>query len=287
VRAVAAIVLAVAAASLFALSTALQAFEARATPLESGFRLGLLRRLATRPRWLAGSAVGVAAWPLQAGALSLGSVELVQPALGFGLVVLLVLAVSLLGERVGAREAAGVAAIAVAVGVLGWAAPSGTGHFTTAGEAGVGVWVFFALAAPYVLRAFRSRGGLLTSVAAGLGWAAGGLATALLDDALAGRRWVHALLWAIAVGAATWGALLAEMTSLQRWPATRAVPVSFALEMVAPAALAPALAAAGGSFAFGGAPFALALAVACAGAALLGGSGAVSRAVRPGPLTEP
>lgn len=280
-RAVAAIVLAVAAASMFALSTSLQALEARTTPLESGFRFGLLRRLASRRRWLAGSAVGVAAWPLQAGALALGSVELVQPALGFGLVVLLALAVWMLGEHVGGRETAGVAAIAGAVGVLGWAAPSGTGRFSTAGEAGVGAWVALALAAPYVLRAIRSRGGLLTSIAAGLGWAAVGLATALVDDSLAGRRWVHALLWAIAVGAATWGALLAEMTSLQRWPASRAVPVSFALEMGAPAAAAPALAAAGGSFALGGVPFGLALAVACAGAALLGGSGPVSRAVRP------
>lgn len=280
-RAVAAIALAAGAASLFALSTALQALEARATPLESGLRFGLLRRLASRPRWLAGSAIGVAAWPLQAGALALGSVELVQPALGFGLVVLLVLAVWLLGEHVGRREAAGAAAIVAAVGLLGWAAPRGTGRFSTAGEAGVGAWVAAALAAPYALRAVRLRGGLLTSVAAGIGWAAVGLATALLDDSLAGRRWVHAVLWAVAVGAATWGALLAEMTSLQRWPASRAVPVAFALEMAAPAAAVPFLAAAGGAFAFGGGPFAAALVLACLGAGLLGGSEPVARTVRP------
>jgi len=280
VRAVAAIVLAVAASSLFALSTALQALEARATPLESGLRFALLRRLAVRPRWLAGSAIGVAAWPLQAGAIALGSVELVQPSLGFGLVVLLGLAVWLLGEHVGAREAVGVAAIAAAVGVLGWAAPAGTGSFTTGGEAAVGAWVAAVLAAPYALRALGAGGGLATSVVAGLGWAAVGLATALVDDALADRRWLHALAWAIAVGAATWGAVLAEMTSLQRWPATRAVPVSFALEMAAPAAVAPALAATRG-FPAGGVPFALALVAACAGAALLGGSRSVARAVRP------
>lgn len=280
-RAVAAIALAAGAASLFALSTALQALEARATPLESGLRFGLLRRLASRPRWLAGSAIGVAAWPVQAGALALGSVELVQPALGFGLVVLLALAVWLLGEHVGRREAAGAAAIVVAVGLLGWAAPAGTGRFSTAGEAGVGAWVAVALAAPYALRAVRSRGGLVTSIAAGIGWAAVGLATALLDDSLAGRRWVHAVLWAIAVGAATWGALLAEMTSLQRWPASRAVPVAFALEMAAPAAAAPFLAAAGGPFPFGGGPFVAALVLACLGAALLGGSEPVARTVRP------
>lgn len=264
---------------MFALATALQALEARATPLETGLRFTLLRRLAVRPRWLAGSAVGVAAWPLQAGALALGSVELVQPALGFGLVVLLGLAVWLLGERVGRREAAGVAAIAVAVGVLGWAAPGRTGAFTTAGEAGVGAWIAFALVAPYGLRALRSGGGLATSVAAGLGWAGLGLGTVLFDDSIGGRHWLHALLWAIGIGAATWGALLAEMTSLQRWPASRAIPLAFALEMAFPAAVAPALAAAG-AFPFSGAPFAAALAVACAGAALLGGSAPVARTVQ-------
>lgn len=285
-RALAAVVLAAAAASLFALATALQALEARATPRESGLRFALLRRLAVRPRWLAGSAIGVTAWPLQAAALALGSVELVQPALGFGLVVLLVLAVLLLDEHVGRREATGVAAIVAAVAVLGWAAPPGTGRFTTAGEAAVGAWVALTVAAPYALRALQRAGGLATSVAAGLGWGAAGLATALMDDSLGGRRWGAALLWAIAVGAATWGTLLAEMTSLQRWPATRAVPVAFALEMASPAAVAPAVATAG-SLPLHGLPFGAALAVACAGAALLGGSRPVARAVRPGPLTEP
>ena len=70
------------------------------------------------------------------------------------------------------------------------------------------------------------------------------------------------------------------MTALQTWPATRAVPIAFGLEMLVPAALAAALthATPPHPIAFG-----VALAVATTGAVLLGGSRAVARAtVSPG-----
>jgi hypothetical protein len=282
-RSIAAIALAAVAAALMALSTSLQAIEARDTPREEALRLDLLQRLVRRRRWLVGSAAGVVAWPLQAVALALGSIAVVQPAFGFGLVMLLILGVRLLHESVGRREIAGVVAIAAAVGVLGWAAPATTGSFTKAGTVVVVVWVAVAAAAPLALRALNWRNGLATSVAAGIGWAAVGLATALFDDGIADRRWVVAVAWGVGVGAASAGALLGEMTSLQCWPATRAVPVAFGIEMVAPAAAAPLLTHHGPGPA-GGAPFALALVVACAGAALLGGSRTVARSVT---LTEP
>src|SRR5436309_14352109 len=75
-RSLAAIVLGAAAAALFALSTSLQALEARETPRDEALRVDLLQRLVRRRRWLLGSAAGVAAWPLQAAALALGSVAL-------------------------------------------------------------------------------------------------------------------------------------------------------------------------------------------------------------------
>ena len=281
-RSVAAIVLGAAAAALFALSTSLQALEARETPRDEALRVKLLERLVRRPRWLLGTAAGIVAWPLQAAALAFGSVALVQPTFGFGLIMLLVLAVSMLGERVGRREVAGVAAVAAAVGTLGWAAPASTGAFTHTGVVVVAVWVVVAAAAPQALRLSRYRGGLATSVAAGIAWSAVGLATALFDDALASRQW-SLVVWAVGIGAASWGGLLSEMTSLQCWPATRAVPVAFALEMVAPAAATPLITQHGAGPA-GGLPFAAALVVACAGAALLGGSRAVTRSVA---LTEP
>ena len=278
-RAAASILLAAAASTLFAVSTTLQTLEARVAPAGDRLRSRLLRGLAARRTWQFGAAAGVAAWPLQAGALVFGSVALVQPAFGFGLIVLLVLGVRVLGERVGGREYAGCVAIAVAIGVLGWAAPGSTGRFTDAGTVGVLAWFSVAVSAPYALRRFGVGGGLATSVVAGIGWGWVGLGTALLDDAVAGRRWPSALAWVLAIGAVSWSALLAEMTSLQLWPATRAIPIAFALEMVAPAAATPGLTVHGAG-PYGGAPFGLALVIAGVGAALLGGSRPVARAVQ-------
>lgn len=275
-RSLAAILLAAATSTLFALSTSLQALEARRAPSSTALRAALLQRLVTRRLWLLGAAAGLLAWPLQALALVFGSLALVQPALGLGLVVLLVLGVRLLHEHVGRRELTGVAAIVVAVGVLGWAAPSGNGTFRHAGIAIVVAWLAVSLAAPFILRVAHAGGGLAPSIAAGVGWGGVGLATALLDEAVADRHWLAVVLWLAGVAAASGGALLAEMTALQRWPATHAVPVTFAIEMAAPAAAAPGLTHAGAG-AFGGVPFALALVLACGGAALLGGSRAVAR----------
>lgn len=276
------VLLAALAASLYSLSTSLQALEARRTPHETALRASLIARLARRPLWLGGTAAGVLAWPLQAVALALGSVALVQPSLGLGLVVLLVLGVGVLHERIGAREIAGVLAIAAAVGVLGSAAPKETGAFTTGGTWAIGLALLVVAPAPYALRAFGRVGGLPTSLAAGLGWAWVGLGTSLLDLQVAERRWLAALAWGVGVGVASWGALLGEMTSLQRWPATRAIPIAFGIEMLVPAAVAPALTRASPPHPV---LFGAALGVAAAGAVLLGGSRAVARAAAP--LTAP
>jgi drug/metabolite transporter (DMT)-like permease len=281
-RSLLAVVLAAVTASLYALSTSLQALVARHAPKSEALSASLIKRLVRHPLWLAGTAAGLLAWPLQAVALSLGSVTLVQPALGFGLVVLLVLGVRVLHETIGARELAGVLAIVAGVAVLGWAGPSQTGSFTTAGAWVTGVALVVVAPTPYVLRRLGRAGGLPTSVAAGLGWAFLGLGTALLDAAIADRSLLAAVGWAAACGAATWGALLAEMTSLQMWAATRAIPVAFGLEMAVPAALAPFLTQRHPPHPVA---FGLGLALACAGAVALGTSRAVARAAVP--LTEP
>lgn len=281
-RVVLAILLAFASASLYALSTSLQALEARRTPRASALRAALIARLVRRPLWLAGTAAGLVAWPVQAVALALGSVSLVQPAGGFGLVVLLVLGAAVLHERVGGRELAGVLAVAAAVAVLGWAAPDQTGGFTTTGSWFVGLSMIAIAPATYILRRLGRAGGLATSITAGLGWAWVALATSLLDVSIADRRWVAAVLWGAGVAVTSWGTLIAEMTSLQVWPATRAIPVSFGLEMIVPAAIAPALTHAAPPHP---AAFAAALVVALAAAVLLGGSRTVARAAVP--LTEP
>ena len=173
-------------------------------------------------------------------------------------------------------------AIAGGVAVLGWAGPSETGSFTTTGTWVTAVALLVVAPAPYVLRRLGRAGGLPTSVAAGLGWACLGLGTALLDVAVADRRIVVALAWGAGCAAAAWGALLAEMTSLQMWAATRAIPVAFGLEMAVPAALAPFLTHRQPPHPVA---FVLGLVLACAGAIALGSSRAVARAAVP--LTEP
>jgi drug/metabolite transporter (DMT)-like permease len=270
-----ALLLAAVTASLYALATSLQALEARHAPKSEALSASLIARLVRRPLWLLGTVAGLLAWPLQAVALSFGSVTLVQPALGFGLVVLLVLGVRVLHERVGLRELSGVLAIAAGVALVGWAGPSQTGSFTTTGSWVTGVALAVVAPAPYLLRRLGRAGGLPTSISAGLGWACLGLGTALLDVAIADRHVLVAIAWAAACGAVAWGALLAEMTSLQSWAATRAIPVSFGLEMAVPAALAPFLTNREPPHAIA---FAAGLIVACAGAITLGSSRAVARA---------
>ncbi|HEX6761741.1 MAG TPA: hypothetical protein VF094_02960 [Gaiellaceae bacterium] len=270
-----AVLLAMLSSSLYAAASALQALEARRAPAESALRASLLTRLVRRPLWLAGTGSSVVGWGLQAAALALASVALVQPALGLGLIVLLVLGSRVLGERIGAREIGGSIAIAGAVAVLAWAGPAEATSFTRAGSWAVGIAIALAAFAPLVLRLVGRAGGLPTSVVAGLGWACVGLATALAVSALSDSRWVAAALWGVGVGLASGTTLLSEMTALQTWPATRSIPVVFGIEMVLPAAVTPLLAE-------GASPphpwlFALALIVACAGAGVLGSSRTVAR----------
>ncbi len=274
-----AILLAGAVSSLYALSTSLQALEARREPRESALRASLIGKLVRRRLWLAGTAAGLVAWPLQAVALALASVAIVQPAHGLGLIVLLVLGVRLLHEHVGLREIGGAAAIAASIAVLGWAAPAHTEAFTTGGKISVVVLLVLVALAPYALRLRRQEhGGLVTSVIAGIGWGAVGLATAQIDAAIAGRHWLAPLAWGGGVAAASWSSLLAEMTALQTWPATRSIPVVFGLEMAVPAAILPFLTATRPAHLLA---FVAALAVASAGAAVLGSSRVVAHVAQP------
>src|SRR3954452_4808211 len=76
--------LAAAAALAFALATVVMHRAASDSPTASG--LGLVRRLLGRPAWLAAQGVSVVGVLLQAAALRVGSVVLVQPLLSLGLV---------------------------------------------------------------------------------------------------------------------------------------------------------------------------------------------------------
>ncbi|HTW05905.1 MAG TPA: DMT family transporter, partial [Acidimicrobiales bacterium] len=79
-----AIVVALAAAFLYALASVLQQWEAELQPAEQALRPVLLARLAKRPRWILGLGFDVAGYVLQWLALSWGSLVVVQPLLVVG-----------------------------------------------------------------------------------------------------------------------------------------------------------------------------------------------------------
>jgi drug/metabolite transporter (DMT)-like permease len=278
VRSVIAILLAAAAASFYALSTTLQALEARQAPVESALRASLLIRLFQKRTWLVGSALGGLGWTFQAVSLTFGSITLVQPALGLGLVVLLVVGARILGEAIGPRETFGVLTVLAGIALLGWAAPSGVDHFTFGGRVAIAVAGVLAVIAPRALRFAHLAGGFATSVFSGLGWGCVGLGTAVVDRALGHGNWLEAALWAAGVGLVSWSSLVIGMTALQAWPATRSWPLTFAIEIAAPAAFAPILTH-GGVGPAHGAPFAFALLTTCVGAVMLGSSRTVAGTV--------
>jgi drug/metabolite transporter (DMT)-like permease len=231
-----------AASLLYNLGVALQALEARDMPPEVGARLGLLAGLARRPRWLAGTALNVAGWPLQSVALMLAPLAVVQPALACGLVVLLVVGARHMGERVGRREVLAVLAIIMGVAALTLVAREPSTHHASAPVlAGVLAGIGLAALLPLLWARSATVHGAVPALAAGLGFAWSGLSTKFVADAVHDRVWLVALAWAAATGAAALLAMIGEMTALQRRPATQIAPLVFVIQVVVPVAAAPAL----------------------------------------------
>lgn len=233
-----------AASCMYNAGVALQALEARATDRARGLRPSLLGRLLVRPRWLAGTALNVLGWPLQAAALLLAPLTVVQPALAFGLLPLLLIGAHRLGERVGPRQLAGTVAIVAGVAVLASLAPDvSTRHAGAATLAAVlGVLGAGALL-PYAIRRGAHIGGGLAALSAGLALAWSGLSTKFVADALHRGHWGALAGWAAATGIAAGIGLLSEMTALQRAPATRVAPLVFVVQVVVPVGVAPLLTA--------------------------------------------
>jgi len=98
---------------LYNASIALQALEAREVPGEHSLRVSLIGRLVRNRRWLGATALGLAGWPLEVVALLLAPLTVVQPCLASGLILLLWLGATRLGERPGRREWIAVAAIVI------------------------------------------------------------------------------------------------------------------------------------------------------------------------------
>src|SRR6201994_3971181 len=120
------IICAVGASALYNTSIAWQALEARDVGAEHALRVSLIGRLVRNPRWLLATVIGLLGWPLEIVALLLAPLTVVQPCLASGLVLLLFLGVTRLGETPGRREYGSVGAIVLGVAGIAWAAPDRT-----------------------------------------------------------------------------------------------------------------------------------------------------------------
>jgi drug/metabolite transporter (DMT)-like permease len=268
---IAGLVMAIAAAGCFEAGYVLQALEARAGPPAAAPRLALIGRLARRRRWLAGIALSALGVGLQALALLVAPLSVVQPALALGLVLLLVLARRVLGERVGGREVAGATLIAAGVTVVALSAPDRHAGAGSAVAIAVTTVALGAVAiAPHLRR--RSPAGLaVAGTAAADVWAAVGLK--LATDALSRESFVAALAWAVGCAGAAALALASEMNALQRVAAARVGPAVLAAQVAVPVALAPLIAGeTWGQTPGGGLMLGAGIGAVTAGAAVLGAS---------------
>ena len=233
------VALACVASGLFNAAIAIQALEARRVPAEHGLRLSLLGALVRRPRWLGGTALGALAIPTQTAALLLAPLTAVQPADAAGLLVLLFLGARTLGERVGRREIAAVAAIAAGIVIITIAAPRREVTHVTGAEVLLPMAAVAVLAlAPLVLRRRVGAASLGVVLGAGFAFALGAFCAKILADAIDRETWGVALL---ALGVAACAALagtLSEQTALQQRQATQVAPLIFAIELLVPVALA-------------------------------------------------
>jgi drug/metabolite transporter (DMT)-like permease len=285
------IVAAVGASLLYNTSIAFQALEARQVPGEHSLRPSLIGRLVRNRRWLGATALGLIGWPLEIAALLLAPLTVVQPCLASGLILLLWLGATRLGEAPGAREWVAVAAIVAGVAGIAWAAPERTTDHAGTGAIAIAlVFVAIPLAAPYVLRKrFRHsphQGGVnvgwaggigtLMVISAGCGYAWTAIASKLLTDELASGAVLVALAWLATAAASEGLALLSEMSALQHRPATHVAPVMFAVQVLLPVLLAPLIfGESWSSTPLGGVALVAFMAIAVAGTSLLAGSKAV------------
>jgi len=273
---------AVAASLLYNASIALQALEAREVPTEHGLRPSLLGRLLRNRRWLGATAIGLLGWPFEIAALLLAPLTVVQPCIAAGLLLLLWLGATRLGERPGRRELIAVAAIVIGIAGVAWAAPARSTEHAGAGAIGLAlVIIALPLLAPYALRrplaANVRRLGLLATLSAGCGYAWTAIASKLLTDQLAAGAVIVAAVWLATAAASEGLALLSEMSALQRRPATNVAPIMFAVQVLVPVLLAPLIFDESWSGTpLGGAALAAFIAVVLAGTVLLAGSKAVA-----------
>ncbi len=266
------------AAAMYNAGIAVQAGEARRTTPRQSLRMSLLAQLAVRSRWIAGTLMVTLGWGLQAFALLILPLTLVQPTLAAGLLILLFIGARFLGERVGPREVFGVLAIVAGIVGLALAAPDRVVVESNWTNAGVTIAVLFVIAsAPYVLRRTGRSGNLLVVLLAGTAYGCAGVATKFIADAASSGEWLTLVFWTLATAVAAVVGLLNEMSALQRRPATQVGPIMLVVDILVAVAGASALAGETWvSTPFGGLLLGGALVVIVAGATVLAASPTVA-----------
>lgn len=270
---------AVGASLLYNASIALQALEVRDEPHEHSLRVSLLGRLLRNRKWLGATALGLLGWPLEIVALLLAPLTVVQPCLASGLILLLWLGATKLGERPGAREWVAVGAIGVGVVGVALVAPErSTDHAGTATMAIALALVAIPMLAPYALRSRASSLSILAVVSAGCGYAWTAVASKLFTDELVAGTLLVAVAWLATAALSEVLALLSEMSALQRRGATHVAPIMFAVQVLVPVALAPLIfGESWGDTPLGGGALLALMALAVSGVVLLAGSRSVGR----------
>jgi drug/metabolite transporter (DMT)-like permease len=253
-----------------AMALVLQALEARHAPHADGVSFRLLLGLLRHPRWVAGTALVIVAWPLQVVALSFAPITVVQPILASFQLVLLGLARLWLRERVGPRELAGALAIVAGVTVVIVAAPQHSVLHPASGRlawplaiVGGGALLLHVVArfgrrrrviahlarhtdsggseatAPaYTAPAGNRLTGLELTICAGLGYAWVDFADKLLSNSISAGETIGSIIWVAAIVGMGLVAFTSEQTALQRRPASTVGPLIGALEEPLPVILA-------------------------------------------------
>jgi hypothetical protein len=232
------IVAAVAAAVANAFAVVLQAAEARQAPDREGMHASLLRRLARRPRWLAGTALMLVAGVLQIVALSQAPIAIVQPTLATSQLVLLAVARVKLGERIGRAEVLASLAIVGGLSAVVVVAPRHT-IVQAGGRVVLPLLVVGAVSlALFLVGRLHHLARLSIVLGAGFAYSWADFASKLLANEVSASRWGTGALWAIGVVGFGTVAFLEENTALQHRPAVTVAPVIGAIKVPLPVLMA-------------------------------------------------
>ena len=268
------------ASALYNIGLLIQAEASRREPVSVAFAPGLLVRLVQRRRWLAGSAIVVLGWPLQAFALTRAPLTVVQPLLAVGLVIPLAFGKRMLGEHLRWRDFLSIAALVAGASLLVALAPPRSSLNGVSVRLVIALLVLAALLVCALLLAavVRRHRGLLLMLAAGVGFALASITTKLLADDFSRRDWVALAVWLAGTAAAGALALIGEMNALQISAASTVSAVVLALETIIPVTLSP--------FLFGEAAGASSASIAVRSAALAMTIGAAILLTRTRPVVE-